>query len=195
MLKKINIYQLTLSFLVFSALTACQMVKPNTLGISNAQWQTYSEPEKKKIIDGYHQAQKVKKNKKSNHCASDKSVLQVSIEGGKVIMPPYTQSKSYQPVNFSIKSGDCNMKVNIQQVGNPKQKVPLEVCYRNSILYLDPSSYDPELALGSLQFAYLPLWKRGFVYPDVNSKGLVKFQHANISIKTLATDDTPKPND
>ncbi len=175
---------------VLSILTGCT-TNPTTLGISEKQWESYSKQERKVIANGYRQAQKNKKKESSKH-ASDNSVLQVSISDGTAMMPPYTHRVAYQPVNFQIQAGSCNMKLNVYQADNPQQKVVLNACYQNGILYLDPSLYDPNMALGSIQFQYMPLWKRGFAYPDVSSKGLVKLRRANVSIKLLESDDSKK---
>lgn len=179
--KKI-IFKLIFLLSLLVILTGCTSVNPSTLGISESQWQSYSKQERKTITEGYRQAQK-KKKKESSKNASDKSVLEVSIADGTAMMPPYTQRKAYQPVQFQIQAGICNLKVNVYEADDPQQKVVLNACYQNGILYLDPSLYDPNMALGSIQFQYMPLWKRGFTYPDVNSKGLVKFRHANVSVK------------
>jgi hypothetical protein len=185
------IFKLVFLLSLLTILTGCTTVNPNTLGISEKQWESYSKQERKTITDGYRQAQKKKKNESSKH-TSDKTALQVSISDGTAMMPPYTQRVAYQLVNFQIQAGICNMKVDIYQTGNPQQKVVLNACYQNGILYLDPSLYDPNMALGSIQFQYMPLWKRGFTYPDVNSKGIVKLRHANISVKLLEADDSGK---
>ena len=100
-------------------------------------------------------------------------------------MPPYTSPSRYQPVVFQIRQGDCHRKIPVEQADANGQTGKLEVCYKDDILYLDPSSYDPNLSLGSLQLAYMPIWKRGFTYPSVTSTGLLKLTNVHIYLHQI----------
>jgi hypothetical protein len=181
-----------LAFLIVSCLlmSACQMVSPNMLGISSQQWNNYSEKEKKNIVNGYKQAQHVKNNAKATQSRADNSSLTVSIQGGKAMMPPFVEREDYKPVSFMIKAGGCQQGIPVSSVTTPVKQNRLTACYVDGILYIDSSPYDPEMALGSLELPNLPLWKRGFTYPDVSSKGRLKFSHVSITVKLIDANES-----
>lgn len=167
-----------LSVLVLILLTAaCATVSPNKLGISQSQWDQYSDSQRQQIIEGYQQAQrqKVSSSQRSG------SVLQVTVQGGEVTSPPFTDFYAYQPISFSIQSGQCHQKIPV--VPDQGKKTALEVCYINDTLYLDPSAYEPAKAIGALQFPYMPVWKRSFTYPDLSSTGRLKLTHVNVTVQ------------
>jgi len=171
--------------LIFAFLTGCATVYPNRLGISQADWDQYSPAKQEQLMSAYEQAQE---RKKSVHVQAGSGVLSVKVEGGKALLPPYTNLVAYQTVAFTIKQGDCRRKIPvIESDGGEKGK--LEVCYKDDTLYLDPSPYDSALSLGSLQFPYMPVWKRGFTYPNVTSTGLLKLTNAQIYLRELVPAD------
>ena len=167
----------------FLLLSACA-VTPNQLGISQSEWNQYSEQQRQQIKHDYHQAQKVKHGM---HAKRGNSVLVVRIQGGQVLMPPYTSLQPYQAASFNIKAGECNVKIPLVQLNNSAQKTSLNVCYTNDVLYFDPSPYDPNLAKGALQFAYMPVWKRGFTYSNISSTGFTKLTNATVFVKELSS--------
>jgi hypothetical protein len=170
----------------FLMLAGCATVSPNKLGISQSQWSQYSEQQRQQIIHNYHQAQAVEHQL---HAKNNHSVLAVKIQGGQVLMPPYTNLQAYQPVAFDIKAGSCHQKVALLSANGSQQKTNLKACYSGDILFLDPSPYDPNLAKGALQFAYMPLWKRGFTYNNVTSSGFTKLTGGSVFIQEVAAGD------
>ncbi len=173
------------SVLVLTLLTAaCATVSPSKLGISQSQWDQYSDTERQQILQGYQQAQR---QKVSSSAKSD-SVLQVNIQEGKVTSPPFTDLYVYQPLSFSIQMGDCHKRIPVS-LTDSRKKAALEACYINDTLYLDPSVYEPAKAIGSLQFPYMPMWKRGFTYPDLSSSGRLKLTHANVTVQETNSSD------
>lgn len=109
--------------------------------------------------------------------------LSVLIEGGTLSFPPFTQASAYVPIMFKIKSGECHKKIEVMPQDRATEPAYLVVCYQNNILYVDPSVDDPKLAQGSLKFSYLPVWKRGFTYPNLSSLGQLKLENVHISIR------------
>ncbi len=164
-------------------LSACA-VSPNQLGISQSEWNQYSEQQRQQIKHNYRQAQEVKHE---IHAKNGNSVLAVRVQGGQVLMPPYTSLQPYQAVAFNVKEGECNLKIAMVQPNNPDQKTSLKVCYANGVLYFDPSPYDPNFAKGALQFAYMPVWKRGFTYSNMSSTGFTKLTNATVFVKEIAS--------
>lgn len=167
-----------LGFFALISLVGCTSVYPRQLGISQNQWQQYSDVQKEQIIANYAQAKRIQKEQKVE---KGDSKLEVKVYGGSVLMPPYTNSKSYQPITFEIKEGDCHLKIPVYAAIS-KEKTILKACYSDAVLYLDPSPYNPNLAKGALQFPYMPVWKRGFTYPPMNSEGLTKLRGGRVSI-------------
>jgi hypothetical protein len=167
-------------------LTGCAAVGPTRLGIPQADWEQYSPAKKAQLLASYEDTQH---RKKAMPIQSGNGVLTVNIAGGKALLPPYTHLITYEPVDFTVKQGDCHKKISITTTDANSQKGKLEVCYTNNTLYLDPSPYDPALSLGSLQFPYMPVWKRGFTYPHVSSTGLLKLNNVAISLKQVVAAD------
>ncbi len=176
-------YRFLLLLLPITLLAGCASVSPNTLGIPQDQWEQYSDQQRKSITNDYHKTQKAKKSAKHSH--STGAVLAVDISKGRVLMPPYSNLQPYQPISFNIQDGECNKKINVVAPNNPKQKTVLSVCYKDDVLYLDPSPYEESKALGSLQFHVMPIWRRGFTYPSVISTGFVKLTNVDISVHQL----------
>lgn len=175
----IKLYYFFLLIVVF--LAGCAIGYPAKLGISQSDWSQYSPEKKDQLMSSYEEAQT---RKKSEHIRAGSGLLFVNIHDGKVLLPPYTTLVTYEPVAFRIKQGDCGKKIPV--TGNEGgKKGKLEVCYKDDTLYLDPSPYDPALALGSLQLLYMPVWKRGFTYPNVTSTGLLKLTHTQIYVHEL----------
>jgi hypothetical protein len=173
-----------LPLVIFSFLLAACSISPNRLGIPESQWAQYDDAQRKQIIEDYRQVQA---KKKEEHAKSGNSILEVNIEGGSAIFPPYTESQPYQPITFSIQEGDCNRREQILGAGSSNSTI-LGACYKDQTLFLDPSAYEISKADGSIQLQYMPVWKRGFTYPNISSTGLARLQGVNITIKETAAD-------
>jgi hypothetical protein len=173
------------SLLIFSILLAgCATVSSDSLGIPQSEWNQYSPEKRAELTHQYKQTQTAKRTQlvKSGH-----STLQVGMQGGKVLMPPYSSLQAYQPVSFEIKEGECHREVSVSSKLNPKQKTIMTACYTEYTLYLDASPYETDKAYGSILLRYMPLWKRGFTYPGVSSTGLVKLTDGSITVKEIAS--------
>src|SRR5262249_13216334 len=107
-------------------LSGCATVSPNQLGISQSQWNQYSDEQRQQIINNYHKSQSVKREL---HAKSGHSVLAVRVQDGLVLMPPYTSMQPYQPVAFNIKEGSCNQKIALVQANSSGQKTDMKACY------------------------------------------------------------------
>lgn len=167
------------TLIILLCLAGCSTVSPRGLGISESDWEQYSPAKKDQLILAYEQTQQ---NKRAVHARAGNGVLAVRIEGGEAWLPPYNNPSHYRPISFEIRQGDCRRKIPVEQVGAESGSGKLEVCYKDDILYLDPSPYDPNLSLGSLQLSYMPIWKRGFTYPSVTSTGLLKLTNVHIYV-------------
>ncbi|HVV69291.1 MAG TPA: hypothetical protein VHE99_09735 [Gammaproteobacteria bacterium] len=171
-------------YLIFLSLflTGCATVSPNKLGISQSEWDQYSDSQREQLIENYHQAQR----SKISHAKGGSSLLSVNIQDGKALMPPFTQLTAFQPISFNIREGKCNEKLTIVSAENPEQHTKLGICYQGGTLYMDPSPIDPSKADGSLQFPYMPIWSRGFTYPNVTSTGMAKLTNVNITVQEIS---------
>lgn len=178
--------RLNLFFLLFATLlmTGCVTVQPSDLGISPQVWNQYTKEQRDEMASNYHEIElgRVENGLKGTLGGDKNSILNVQIHSGKAMMPPFTQLQYYQPLSFSIHQGECYKRIPVYQSNDPKKQVILAACYRDDILYLDPSRYDKSKRYGSLEFTAMPLWRRGFTYPNVSSSGLVRFTHVNITI-------------
>jgi len=171
---------------ILLCLSGCVTVTPHKLGISQEDWDQYSPAKQDQLLSAYEETQQ---RKKATRIKSGSGVLAVRIEEGKILLPPYTVPVAYQPILFDIKEGQCRKKFSVEPVDESHKAGTLEACYQDDTLYLDPSPYNPQLSLGSLQFPYLPAWKRGFMYPNVSSTGLLQLTDTNIFLQQLVESD------
>jgi hypothetical protein len=181
---------LTHLFFLILFLSGCTAVSPSKLGISQADWEEYSPTKQEQLISAYEETQANKgvaqKTQKSKRNQASESLLLVKIAGGKVLFPPYKALASYMPIDFTVRQGDCRKKIPVTPTDTDKKEGKLAVCYQDDILYLDPSPYEPALAIGSLKFPYMPVWQRGFTYPNVTSTGLLKLTDVHITLHELS---------
>lgn len=152
---------------------------PEKLGISEQQWQSMSETQRQQVLANYEKAQETKHEK----TIYEGPHIVVQLSGGTAAMPPFTQAYAYQPVQFSMKPGQCRTIHLESQLG--EHATTMRSCYNGLTLALDPSRYDPVLSNGSLRFNYSPLWKRGFAYRGVSSNGYVHLTKVNVTIHAI----------
>lgn len=178
-------------------LSACTTFSPQQLGISDAEWKSYSKEKQAELMANYRSinAEAVGKNQEdqkdknvadgdyldlNEKIASDNSLL-VKVYGGKAMLPPFTTSEPYQPAKFLITADSCK-ETYLNALEGPA-KVVLRACYKNNILSLDPSAYDLTKKDGTVTFNYSPLWAESFTYKGINTEGLVRLKNATIEIK------------
>jgi hypothetical protein len=171
-------FKIIIILIAFFSLSAC--VSPMRLGISEAEWRNYSPEERKKIKEGYYEILKNKFHDKEK-VSADGSVIQVKVFDGQVNMPPFSHPTNYVPFEFEIPSGSSQTVIIKEQNGN--KAVAMHAYYKNKTLFLDPSRYDTEKSLGSIQLHYSPIWDRGFTYQNVSSSGYVHLFHINVAVR------------
>ncbi|MDF3054644.1 MAG: putative rane associated protein [Gammaproteobacteria bacterium] len=174
-----------LFFIVMPAFLAgcASVVGPSRLGISDAEWKSYTPEQRAELSANYARAQHTKRGQ---YVKAGNSVIQVNIHGGRALIPPSPDLQAYQPVDFRIREGECHREISIISDLNPRQKTKVTTCYSEHVLYLDASPYDVDKAYGTVLLRFMPMWKRGFTYPSVNTTGLARLTGVNISIKELS---------
>lgn len=173
-----------LLFLVFF-ISGCSVFSPQLLGISDNEWEGFDENKKLSLQDDYRQIESEIKVKLNNvpQDVKARAPLLVSITKGKVIMPPFVEWFSYQPIEFTIAPETC-MENTVYQEEGP-QKIQLRACYQNGVLFLDSSRFDRKKILGSIRFYYSPLWEQGFIYRNVNTSGYVRLREVDVKIQQV----------
>lgn len=159
------------------ALVGCA-VSPQKLGISEQEWNSYSDEQRQKILVDYQQIAAEQGNIKKN--SSESETINVKIYDGEVMMQPFTQWCSYQPVTFDLAKNTCD-EILLNQLNGAAQ-TSLRACYKDNLLYLDPSRYDLTKRNGSINFPFSPLWKQGFEYNGVSSSGFVRLKNVTVKI-------------
>lgn len=187
MLKIVNYFFL---LLVISILGGCSTINyPETLGLSNTQWQSLSQDQQATLIassKSIEQQSAPLLQKKPT--ATDTTFLAVKISGGKVMMPPFNSWVSYQPAAFTITSDECKDIELLAKTG--EGKVTLRSCWQRNILFVDPSRYDTTKKMGSINIYFSPLWVQGFAYTGINTSGYARLRNATIEIKQHAKSAT-----
>lgn len=154
-------------------------VSPHTLGISNKQWDQYSEAQQQNLVANYEQIQASDLNANIDY----NNFLVVGIKGGTAMMPPFTASYRYNPVKFTIPAGTCEIVTLHSVIG--VSSVDLTACFKNKVLYMDPSRYELNKKLGSIKFHALPLWNNGFSYHNISSSGYTRLRNVTVTIKQV----------
>lgn len=167
-------------------LVGCAANIPEKLGISDLEWESYS-PGKQKVLLANHESMTKEWENKIAEPEEQKALsgpfLEVSIYDGKVMFPPsFVNWQSYQPVRFNIFKDECR-NVEIKQSAEDELKTELGACFRDNILYLDSSRFDPTKKAGTVTIHYSPLWLNGFTYKEVNSSGYVKLNNVTVGVK------------
>jgi hypothetical protein len=168
-----------MSVLLLSGCTGLQY------GISEEDWQSMSLPKTEEIQKNF---QRIKEARQADRLKQESLVItprtpkvQLTIEGGKALMPPYDTSYTFYPVKVTIYQGECQTVTLLQRDG--QKSTPLEACYRGKVVYVDPSRYEFKWLYGSLQFHYVPIWQSGFKYENISSKGYAALKNVTIKIK------------
>lgn len=153
---------------------------PEQLGFSKQQWQGMSEKERQQMRIAHQEIQKSLAAQKLIYNGPD---IQVTIEGGMAMMPPFLQPYDFRATQFQIQPGRCQrvQLTSWEQI----HSVDLSACYDGLTLSLDSSRYDPTKSKGTLLLTYDPLWKRGFTYRGLSSSGYVRLKNTNITVKII----------
>lgn len=189
MLKKILKAQLSLLILLLSGCA----ITPQDLGISEQQWKKYDQSKREQLLSDYKTLQKTNElnddslkeqyqSLKNNTYSGN--YLRVRIYDGEALMPPFTDWYRYNATTFDIIPNSCTNTLLEQGSDNSDDiKISLRACYMNNVLFLDPKRYTSKDGLGTVRFAYSPLWGQGFTYRNINSNGYVKLKDVSVSIK------------
>ena len=175
----------SLSLGVTLFLCGCASVQPADLGVSNATWIGYPDAQKKQLISAYQEyAAKSAELMREHNAPLDigATVLQVGLNGGSAMFPPFEKPQHYTPVNFMLVQNKC-AEFPITSSENKDIKTNLFVCYIDNTLYLDPSRFDPEKQDSSVTINATPLWQSGFSYDDITSTGFVRLNKVTISVQ------------
>ncbi len=176
--------QIVLLLTVPLLLTACAP-KPETLGFSTLQWQSFSEAKQQNLRENYNTVKAENKNLESDWITEPNNRISVKLKRGTVMVPPEFTQSSYQPLSFTLNKNQCK-EVPIQS-GNGK--VDLRACYYKNYLFIDPSRYNVKERLGTVRIPTSPLWNRGFTYRKIKSEGYVRLANADITIKYMANNE------
>ncbi len=163
---------------VMLSLVGCA-VSPESLGISSAKWNKYSEAQQQELIANYEQIQ----GAALDAPIDDNNLILVRIKGGTVMMPPFIVGYAYNPLQFMITSGTCRTLPLNSTLG--MGFVDLTACFKNNVLYMDPSRYELDKKFGSIQFHALPLWQQGFSYRNISSSGYARLQNVTVAVKQI----------
>lgn len=159
--------------LITLALSAC--VTPARLGISEAEWANLTPEQQAKIKDGYFE---VKKHRSGpDRIVPDGSNVHLKVSSGKI----GATACNYSSFEIDVQSGNCQT-VKVKQLDGDKT-VDVQACYYNKTVYLDPSRYDPNKSIGSIQLHCSPIWDRGFTYQNVSSSGYAHLTNVNVAVR------------
>jgi len=156
---------------------------PLRLGISESEWASYSEAEQQEMFVNYRQIVSEQNDFANDNSSDSRDIfLDVSIYGGKVMMPPFKKWSVYKQAKFRIFKGKC-CDVALSHPTDEDFQTELVACFYGNTLYLDPSHYDLAKKDGSISINFSPLWLSGFSYKGVSSSGYVRLKDVTIKIK------------
>ncbi len=160
---------------------------PAKIGMTEHEWSSYGSDKQKVLLANYEKfATELNRSIKSKkNAAVDSTFLEVSIHDGRVMMPPFDDLHSYNPVKFVIFKDQCRSII-LQQPTDKKIYIKLEACFYGNILYLDPSHYDLTKKNGSISINFSPLWLSGFIYKGISSSGYARLNNVIVEITQTA---------
>lgn len=175
-------------FVIYSSIVLLLLVfagcatYPENLGLSQSEWNGLDQSQQEQIVATAKklEAETVGINKKKKPIVSA-SMLNVKVYNGSVVMPPFVSWVSYKPESFAIAKGEC--KDVMMHASEGENQVALRSCYKENILYIDASHYDPAKKYGSITITSSPLWQQGFAYTHLSSSGHVKLKDVTVEIK------------
>lgn len=174
---------------IFSILTmslglAACATNPSQLGLTPQQWQSMSASEQQAAIATYRASKREQQASMATDASSTNGEkIQVTLSRGEAMMPPFTKASPFKPVQFEIAVGRCK-DVTLESLSG-RQQVVLTACYKNKLLYLDPSHYQAQYVIGTAELPYSPLWSRGFDYAHVNTFGYVRLSDVSLNVKLI----------
>lgn len=170
-------------FLLFLGL-ACISCATNysDLGFSESEWNNLTKKEQQQII---------KKSKKLNwtHQQYTKHNVPMSLRFRNIEIDFLkgttnfsNNAKSFQPTKIKISENTCD---SVKIVSTSNQIKYLKICYKNYRLSIDPSPWQEDYQYGSVLIYSNNLWKRGFKYTNLNTKGKTKIKNLSIFIRSV----------
>lgn len=177
---------ITLLFTLSPLLFVGCVSQSRQLGISDQEWQSMSPNLHNYLTES---AQKIKQQNALPTVVYAGPILNISLSGGKALMPPFVEFYAFRATRWTMQPGQCSA-VRLNGVDGQHYTL-LRACYNGVTLTIDPSRYDLDKSQGSVRFDYNSLWKRGFTYSHVVTSGYVWLQNSNLSIKTVSKNSQP----
>ena len=159
-------------------LTGCAP-SPAELGLTAQEWQQMNTQKQQEVLAHYEQIRQ--KQQSLYTVAQIDTWLKITIMQGTIMMPPFDTDYVYQPVNFQVFPNSCR-DVTVYSLTGDRQVV-LTACYKDDVLFLDPSRYELNKQPGSIRFYASPLWRSGFLYSHITSSGYVRLRDVDVRIK------------
>lgn len=149
----------------------------NRYGFDREAWQSMTDTQRQKVVNHYKNLQH---RVKQSRVEDENDRIEVNINGGWAMMPPFNDYKRYRPVNFELAYGECGM---IQLYNkNGDESTPLMACYQDEGLYLDPTVNHEQEQPGTVHIPRSPLWQWGNDYREVTTGGIARLLKANVTI-------------
>lgn len=166
-------------------LSACRSM-PADIGLTSKDWGHLSTAQHTQLRTDYQHLKKTRIQRLRQHATHEQVAqgIEVHIEGGRAMMPPFTQATAYQAVTVRIPLHACR-NIPLHSTMNHGKSVRLMLCYEPQWLWLDPSHYDASKHRGTLRLTRSSLWYQGFTYRHISSTGHVRLQGVDVSVRLL----------
>ena len=174
-----------LVLIVLATSVACSQSTPEHLGVSNARWQRMSLDDQRDLLEHYETTRLARKNLATAQRGIEHTAITVRISGGQLILPASKTVSPYHTVTTVLTNGECGT-VDLHPL-NHKKIIRMRLCYQKNRLYLDPKPYGMKNWRGSVVLQHHPLWRRGFIYRNVNTHGQVHLRNANVKIQDISS--------
>lgn len=166
----------------------CASTSPLALGISEEQWEEFSQEKQDELLHNYSilQAQDKTLTTTDDAVETKEPALIIKVHHGQAMLPPFLNWSPYKECKFYLAKNTCS-KGTIHSL-EAETTIDLKACYFENLLYIDPTKYDPNNTQGTVTFTYSPLWRQGFSYTKIHTDGYVRLKDATVYVKLL----TPK---
>ena len=152
------------------------------LGFSQTEWEQLTQQEQQQIRKQSNDI-KWKHQEQAQHNVPSKlrfREIKVKFLEGKTYFA--NQESTFIPVEINLSEGSCNSVKLVNQAGEKKY---LNICYKNYRLDIDPSPWQIDYQNGSALIYSSELWKYGFKYTKLNTKGKTKIKNLSVFIKVI----------
>ena len=167
-------------FLVFVCISCTSNY--SDLGFSEKEWSSLTKNEQQQIIKKSKKLKWTHQQYTQHNVPMNLRFRNIEISFIKGTTNFSNNTSSFNPTKIKISENTCN---SVKLTNTANQAKYLKMCYKNYRLSIDPSPWQEDYQDGSVLIYSNNLWKRGFKYTKLNTKGKTKIKNLSIFIRAF----------